>query len=64
MVRKIKDLCDKNHISIAALERNVGLGNGVIARWDESSPRLESVLAVAKYFGLRVDELLEHDATA
>lgn len=41
MVRKIKDLCDKNHISIAALERNVGLGNGVIARWDESSPRLE-----------------------
>lgn len=64
MVRKIKDLCDKNHISIATLERNVGLGNGVIARWDESSPRLESVLAVAKYFGLRVDELLEHDATA
>lgn len=58
MVQKIKDLCDEKHISIAALERNVGLGNGVIARWDESSPRLESVLAVANYFGVQIEELL------
>ncbi len=59
MVENIKALCAKRHISIAALERKAGLGNGVITRWDESSPRLESVLAVAKYFGVSVDSLLK-----
>lgn len=53
----IKALCKKNHISISALEKAVGLSNGVISRWDESSPRLENVQLVAEYFGVSVDEL-------
>ncbi len=58
LVENIRALCAEKRISIAALERSVGLGNGVIARWDESSPRLESVLAVANYFGVSVNQLL------
>lgn len=64
MVEKIRALCAERKISIAALERETGLGNGVIARWDESSPRLESVLAVANYFGVQIDQLLKDKTTA
>lgn len=63
LVENIRALCATRHISIAALERQVGLGNGVITRWDESSPRLESLLAVAKYFGVTVDSLLTNPGT-
>ncbi len=58
VVENIRARCKERHMSIAALEKETGLGNGVIARWDKSSPRLESLLAVAKYLGVTVDSLL------
>ncbi len=58
VVENIRALCMERHMSIAALEKEAGLGTGVIARWDKSSPRLESLLAVAKYLGVTVDSLL------
>lgn len=58
LVENIRAWCKKAGISIAALEKAVGLGNGVIARWDDSSPRLENVQLVAKYFGVSVDKLV------
>lgn len=59
MVEKIKDLCRERGISLWMLERELGIGNGVIARWKKSSPRIDSVKLVADYFGVTVDELLE-----
>lgn len=35
-----------------------GIGNGTIARWGKSFPRVDSLQAVAKYFGCSVDDLL------
>lgn len=57
IVENIKVLCARNNTSFAEVERRCGLGNGVIRRWDESSPRLESIKRVADYFGVTVDEL-------
>ena len=60
----IMRLCTEKKISIAKLEREVGIGNGTVARWGESSPRVDSLQKVANYFGVTVDELLcdqEHD---
>ena len=45
-------------MTIAALEREVGIGNGVIARWNDKNPRLDKAKAVADYFGVTVDDLL------
>ena len=59
IVDKIRKLCADNRISLAALEREVGLGNGVIARWGEMNPRVDRLKAVADFFGCTVDELLE-----
>ena len=36
---RIKEKADEKGISIKALEREAGLGNGVIKRWNETSPQ-------------------------
>lgn len=59
MVEKIRSLCQEHGTSVWALERELGIGNGVIARWSRSSPRVETVKLVADYFGVTVDELLK-----
>ncbi|MCI8594889.1 MAG: helix-turn-helix transcriptional regulator [Oscillospiraceae bacterium] len=64
MVEKIRALCKKRGISIWALEKKLGIGNGVVARWAQSSPRVESIKAVADFFGITVDELLRETEVA
>lgn len=60
----IRTLCKEKGTTIRAVERDTGLGNGVIARWDTSSPRVENVKLVADYFGVTVDELLSNETGA
>lgn len=57
MVSKIRELCKKNKTSIAALERQLGFGNGVIGRWDKSIPNYDRLSAVADALGVTVSEL-------
>lgn len=56
----IARLCDERKISICALERETGIGNGVIGKWRDGarSPRVDTVKRIADYFGITVDELL------
>lgn len=51
-------LCGISGISIAWLEREMGLGNGTIRKWKKSSPRTETLKRVADYFGVPIDSLL------
>lgn len=57
IVDKIKKLCDEHGTSFAEVERNVGLSNGQIRRWDNASPKLENIEKVADYFDVTVDFL-------
>ena len=50
---------EKNKISIAKLDRDTGLGNATIRGWARSSPTVDKLKAVADYFGVTVDELLQ-----
>lgn len=59
ILKNIKRKCEERKISFAALERETGIGNGVIAKWERGSPRVESLKKVADYFGCTVDELLK-----
>lgn len=61
ILSKIKALCEERKMSIAGLEKAVGLSNGTIGRWGKASPRLSSLIAVADYFGVTVGELLEEE---
>lgn len=60
-VERIRDLCREHGTTIKQLERDLGIGNGVIARWETSSPTLAKAKAVADYFGVTLDELLKED---
>ena len=58
ILENIRRLCQERNITLAALERETGIGNGVIARWGEMRPRVDLLKRVADYFGCTVDELL------
>ena len=58
LLENITRLCKEKGISIAKLEREIGIGNGVICRWGSSSPTLENVRKVADYLGVTVDSLI------
>lgn len=61
ILKNIKRLCSVKGISLAALEKATGIGNGVIARWGEGLPRVDLLKRVADYFGVTVDELLKEE---
>lgn len=61
VVDKIKYLCELHCMSIRELEIATGIGNGIIARWKTSSPKIDNLQKVADYFDVSVDYLLDRD---
>ena len=64
ILANITKRCKESGVSIAKLERETGIGNGTISRWNASSPTVENVQKVADFFGCTVDELLRPDPDA
>ena len=58
IVDKIRALCSDRTITIAELERNLGLGAGTVSRWDVRVPGVDKVQKVAEYFDVSTDYLL------
>ena len=58
---RVKKLCTEKNISIFECEKRAGLGNGVISGWKESSPRIDTLKAVAKVLDVPLDELAKDD---
>lgn len=54
----IRDICAAKHLTIAELERAAGLGNGVVRKWNNASPTLRTVIAVADYLDVPLEELV------
>lgn len=55
----IKDKCWEKRTTVAGLERAVGLANGTIGKWKDSSPRVDTLKKVADFFECSIDELLK-----
>lgn len=55
---RIKTLAKQRGISLPALESELGFGNSTIVKWDKSTPNADKLNAVAKYFGVTMDYLL------
>jgi transcriptional regulator with XRE-family HTH domain len=55
---RIQKLCKNRNITIAALERECGLGNATIKKWASSTPSGDKLSRVADYFNVSVDFLL------
>ena len=55
---KIKEICKKNGVSVSAVEKEAGLSNGTIRKWNESSPTVDSLKAVANVLKIKVEKLI------
>lgn len=55
---KIKEICKEKGLSVASVEKEAGLSNGVISKWNKSSPTIENLQAVAKVLKVKVDKLI------
>ena len=49
LVTRIREKCTEKNTSLKALEREIGLGNGTIKRWDENIPSYDKVIKVADF---------------
>ncbi|WP_085832889.1 helix-turn-helix domain-containing protein [Clostridium merdae] len=58
LYENVKELCKKNNITFAHLERKLEFGNGTVRKWEVASPSVERLEKVADYFGVTTDWLL------
>lgn len=58
---RVKSLADERGISLPTLESELGFGNSTIVKWDKSTPNADKLNAVAKYFNVTMDYLLNGD---
>ncbi len=58
MVNRIKALCKDAGITIQQLEKDLGMGNGAISKWENSVPKADRLYKVATYFGVTMEYLL------
>ena len=56
---KIKELCKARGISVSIVEKEAGLSKAAISKWNDSSPTVANLQAVAKVLNCSVDDLLE-----
>lgn len=61
LVEKIRALARQRDLSLPQLEQKLGLGNGTISRWRNSSPNTEKLQKIADYFNVSMDYLLGRD---
>lgn len=55
---RIKSLANERGISLPVLEAELGFGNSTIVKWDKSTPNADKLNAVAKYFDVSMDCLM------
>ena len=56
---RISLLAKERGMSIAGVERELGLGNATIQKWDTSSPSLDKLREVANFFNVPVGYLVD-----
>ena len=61
ILEAIRKKCQTAGVTISKLEKTVGIANGTIRHWDNSSPTVSNLQKVADFFGCTVDELLKEE---
>lgn len=59
LYEKVEAVCKEKGVSIAKLEKDCGIGNATIRRWDKSFPRIDTLKKVANYLGKPIEYFLE-----
>ena len=61
IIEKIRKLCERDNLTIAALERKAGLANGTIGKWEDNDTgmRVKSLIAISQALDVPVSYFLE-----
>lgn len=54
----VKDLASQRRLTIAELERKVGIANGTIGKWGKQKPSIDTLQKLADFFDVSIDFLL------
>lgn len=54
---RIKQAMNERHLKPSTLETQLGIGNGTVSNWEESDPKLSSMVKIAKFFNRSIDYL-------
>lgn len=57
--QNVKKIADSKNISIARIEKDLGIGNGTIAKWKKAVPSVDTLKKVADYLEVSTDLLLK-----
>lgn len=55
---RIRELCNKNNISMNQLEKELGFGKGYLSKLDKSKPNASKLQSIADYFHVSLDYLI------
>lgn len=58
LIDRLEIEAKKKGLTFNRIERKLGLGNGTIKRWNDQSPRLDKLTAVARFVGVSLDYLV------
>ena len=58
--KAVKKLCDKKGVSVYKLEQELGFAASTILKWKKSIPTADKLKAVADYFKVPMEQLLEN----
>ena len=58
ILTRIQNLCTEHNMNLRQLEKVVGIGNGVIKKWGESSPTVSKLCKVTEYFDVSFDYII------
>lgn len=56
---KIKELCKQKGISVSQLEKEAGLTNGSISKWNTHMPQADRLKSVADVLKVKMEKLLQ-----
>lgn len=56
---KVKEACKTKGISVSALEKELGLGNGTITKWNKVAPNVYNLKKIADFFGKPIEYFLK-----
>lgn len=63
LFNNVKQRAAEKGLSISALEKEAGLGNGVIGAWKSVNPNINSLVAVSRVLETTVDDLIKEPVT-
>lgn len=62
-IERLKELCDREGITISGLEKTLGLGHKTLSNWEKSDPKATTIKKVADYFCVTPEYLMGWDDT-